>query len=428
MTPTASSIAVHCSHDALVDITEIVANPRNPNKHPDKQVALLAKIIRHQGWRAPVVVSKRSGFVVAGHGRLEAAKLLQVQVVPVNFQEFATEADEWAHVIADNRIAELAKTDGAMLKDLLIELDSATQDFDMDLSGFDAGELERVINSFGDHPVDAEPQTDRAAELQKQWGTATGQLWALDEHRLLCGDSTKREDVERVFGGAKSDLCFTSPPYALGRSIKLSGNTTLNTKDSCYDEHEDDSKDWPALMDGWFSASEPHVKSWIVNVQLLAGNKLSLIDWIHARKDRVVDVAVWDKGHAQPAMAPGILAARHEWLIVVGDAGAKRTIPFSSWRGTIQSVYEGPPQRSNEFAAVHGATMPIHLPMWVLRDLCDRAASVYDPFLGSGTTLIAAEGLGRKCYGLEISPGYCAVILQRFKDATGKMPTLIPNV
>ena len=152
MTSTASSIAVHCSHDALVDIAELVPNPRNPNKHGDKQVALLAKIIRHQGWRAPVVVSKRSGFVVAGHGRLEAAKLLQVQTVPVNFQEFATEADEWAHVIADNRIAELAETDGAMLKDLLIELDSATQDFDMDLSGFDAGELERVINSYRDLP------------------------------------------------------------------------------------------------------------------------------------------------------------------------------------------------------------------------------------------------------------------------------------
>lgn len=152
MTPTASSIPVHCSHDALVDITELVPNPRNPNKHPDKQVALLAKIIRHQGWRAPVVVSKRSGFVVAGHGRLEAAKLLQVQTVPVNFQESATEADEWAHVIADNRIAELAETDGAMLKDLLIELDSATQDFDMDLSGFDSEELERVVNCY--------PETD----------------------------------------------------------------------------------------------------------------------------------------------------------------------------------------------------------------------------------------------------------------------------
>lgn len=143
-----TTIEVHCAHDKLVDITELIANPRNPNKHPDKQVALLAKIIRHQGWRAPVVVSKRSGFVVAGHGRLEAAKLLQVQVVPVNFQEFATEADEWAHLIADNRIAELAETDGAALKDLLIDLDSLTQDYDMDLSGFDAGELERVINSY----------------------------------------------------------------------------------------------------------------------------------------------------------------------------------------------------------------------------------------------------------------------------------------
>jgi len=145
--PTAE-IAVHCAHDRMVDIVELVPNPRNPNRHGDKQVALLAKIIRHQGWRAPIVVSRRSGFVVAGHGRLEAAKLLGVQSAPVNFQDFATEADEWAHVIADNRIAELAETDGAMLKELLVDLDSLTQDFDMDLSGFDAGELERVINSY----------------------------------------------------------------------------------------------------------------------------------------------------------------------------------------------------------------------------------------------------------------------------------------
>jgi len=146
--PAAASIAVHCAHARMVDVVELIPNPRNPNKHGDKQVAMLAKIIRHQGWRAPITVSKRSGFIVTGHGRLEAAKLLQVQTVPVDFQDFATEADEWAHLVADNRISELAEIDGAMLKDLLIELDSATQDFDMDLSGFDRDELERVINSY----------------------------------------------------------------------------------------------------------------------------------------------------------------------------------------------------------------------------------------------------------------------------------------
>jgi len=137
--PAAASIAVHCAHARMVDVVEIIPNPRNPNKHGDKQVAMLAKIIRHQGWRAPITVSKRSGFIVTGHGRLEAAKLLQVQTVPVDFQDFATEADEWAHLVADNRIAELAEIDAGELSGLLKELEVAG--VDLDLTGFDAESL-----------------------------------------------------------------------------------------------------------------------------------------------------------------------------------------------------------------------------------------------------------------------------------------------
>jgi len=139
----AASIAVHCAHARMVDVVELIPNPRNPNKHGDKQVAMLAKIIRHQGWRAPITVSKRSGFIVTGHGRLEAAKLLQVQTVPVDFQDFATEADEWAHLVADNRIAELAEIDGGELSGLLKDLESAG--LDLDLSGFDKDESAEVI-------------------------------------------------------------------------------------------------------------------------------------------------------------------------------------------------------------------------------------------------------------------------------------------
>jgi len=141
----ASSIPVHCAHLRLADVTSLIPNPRNPNKHGDTQVALLAKIIRHQGWRAPITISRRSGFVVTGHGRLEAAKLLQVAEVPVDEQDFATEADEWAHLIADNRIAELADADRAMLRDLAEELD--TGDFDLDLTGFDHAALEELMTA-----------------------------------------------------------------------------------------------------------------------------------------------------------------------------------------------------------------------------------------------------------------------------------------
>jgi len=142
---TASSIPVHCSYARLADVTSLVANPRNPNKHSDKQVALLAKVIRHQGWRAPITVSKRSGFIVTGHGRLAAALLLQVEQVPIDEQDFATEADEWAHLVADNRIHELAELDRAALRELAESLDSG--DFDMDVTGFDALALEELMTA-----------------------------------------------------------------------------------------------------------------------------------------------------------------------------------------------------------------------------------------------------------------------------------------
>ena len=151
-----SAILVHCSHAQLVDVTELVANPRNPNKHSDKQVALLAKIIRHQGWRSPITVSNRSGFVVTGHGRLQAAILLGEQLVPVDRQDFASEADEWAHLVADNRIAELADADKSMIADLLKDLDSGG--LDMDLTGFDEDAFAAIIDDPQFEPGTEEDQ------------------------------------------------------------------------------------------------------------------------------------------------------------------------------------------------------------------------------------------------------------------------------
>ena len=140
----ASGIPVHCAHRELADVTTLQPNPRNPNTHPDKQIALLAKVIRHQGWRAPITISNRSGFVVTGHGRLEAAKLLQVETVPVDRQDFATEADEWAHLVADNKLAEIAETNYEELSALLHEL-KAVDGFDTDLLGMEAHDLEVLL-------------------------------------------------------------------------------------------------------------------------------------------------------------------------------------------------------------------------------------------------------------------------------------------
>ena len=165
----ASTIPVWCSHSKLEDIVNLVPNPRNPNKHPDNQIALLAKIIRHQGWRNPIVVSDRSGFIVKGHARFQAARVLQVEQVPVDVQHYENEAMEYADLIADNRIAELAEPDMGEIKDLLQELDTGA--FDMELTGFDFKAQEELMTQFhvpdDNKPVDEEAMKETEHECPK---------------------------------------------------------------------------------------------------------------------------------------------------------------------------------------------------------------------------------------------------------------------
>lgn len=139
----AKPVDVFCLFEEMLPTDKVIGNPRNPNTHPPSQIALLAKIISTQGWRNPIVISRRSGFVIKGHGRLAAAKLLQLESVPVEYQDYADEATEWADMIADNRIAELAETDMTMLKDLLQEMDTGA--IDMDLTGFDSETLKKML-------------------------------------------------------------------------------------------------------------------------------------------------------------------------------------------------------------------------------------------------------------------------------------------
>jgi len=143
---------VKCSHSKMEDPAKLVPNPRNPNRHPTNQVALLAKILEFQGWRLPVVVSRLSGFVVRGHGRLLAARVLGLDLVPVDYQDYESEAQEWADLVADNRIAELSEMDSQDLKDIIEELD--TGELDLDLTGFDQEDLASLMSQV--HVQDGE--------------------------------------------------------------------------------------------------------------------------------------------------------------------------------------------------------------------------------------------------------------------------------
>lgn len=395
-----------------VKIDTLTLDPANVRRHPAKNLDSIKASLTRFGQQRPVLVNPK-GIIIAGNGTVMAAKALgwdHINIVRTDLEG----SEATAYAIADNRTAELAEWDEEALAQQLAALQIEDEEL-MKAAGFTEAEMQQLEGAA------VEVQEDEVPEPPADPITKPGDLWLLGKHRLLCGDSTKTEDVARLMDGNRADICFTSPPYALGKSVALSGNTAMADKQRVYDKHDDNPDEWAQLMDGWWDASVQAVTyAWLVNVQPLAGNKRELMRWINARIDRLIDIITWDKGHSAPPMAAGVLASRYEWIIGMGKTDASRAFPLSSWRGTLQSVYEAPPQRGNEYADIHAATMPVHVPAWIMGTLCDQAKSVYEPFCGTGTTLIAAEQLGRICYGMEISPAYCDVIVKRWETLTGK--------
>ena len=150
----ASGIAIYCAHDSIVEVETLIPNPRNPNRHDDEQIRLLAKIIKYQGWRVPISISLRSGFVVRGHGRIMAAKELGLETVPVDYQYYDSEAAEWSDLIADNRISELSVTDNPALKELIEDLQQLVPDYDKELAAWTENAYASLINQFPNSPND----------------------------------------------------------------------------------------------------------------------------------------------------------------------------------------------------------------------------------------------------------------------------------
>ena len=401
-------------------VAELIPYVNNSRTHSDEQVAQIAASIKEFGWTNPILIDEQNS-IIAGHGRLMAARKLGMDKIPCVEVKNLTEAQKKALIIADNKLALNAGWDNDLLK---LELENLQElGFNLDILGFDPDELSALLEP---EQIEGLTDEDEAPPVPDEPITKPGDIYQLGKHRLMCGDSTSIDAVDKLMDGQKADICFTSPPYALGTSVALSGNTQMKNKKSAYQTHKDDSDSWMNLMDGWWSASLSAVsKGWVVNVQPLAGNKRQLMKWINDRANRLSDIATWDKGHAAPAMAQGVMASRFEWMLIFGDDDASRVIPCSTWRGTIQSVYEAPPQRKNEFASIHAATMPVHVPIFVLQDLCNASKSVYEPFCGTGTTMIAAEKTKKQCFAMELDPKYCDVIVKRWEDFTGKKAVLL---
>ena len=357
---TADGIPVFCSHDALIAIEEAVPNPRNPNQHTEQQADVLGNIIQATGWRQPITISKRSGFITKGHGRLLAAQRKGWKQVPADFQEYATEAEEWSDLIADNRLAELSTIDNERLVDLIKEIGD---DVPMELTGFSNEDITDIIAALekaGGVAEDVEDDKADAAEPEEGPAiTQAGDIWHLGAHRLICGDATDEATVERLMQGEKAELVNTDPPYGVSY-ISISGrfddgimNTTLTGG--------------IVITDG-------------------EGNKLYLTsDPPKGKKIRRIRL---QKGRSVYLFQPD----------------GKTT---DTWEVTKDAHVDHPTQKPVELAirAINNNTKPGDL--------------VIDFFGGSGSTLRAAEMTGRRCYTLELDPRYCDLIVKGYIALTG---------
>jgi len=407
-----AEVPINCSHTDIAEVASLVENPRNPNGHPESQIDLLAKIIANQGWRSPIVVSNRSGFIVKGHGRYQAALKLGVDTVPIDRQDYETEAQEWADLIADNRLSELAEINRSELKDLLEDLDDG--DFDMDLTGFLEGDLADMMSEFA---PENEGLTDEDAvpEMPEEPTAKLGQIWKLGNHRLMCGDSTSKEQVAKLMDGEKADMVFTDPPYGIKivSNNQIGGGGAFGTgkKEKAGGRHIEANKYADIIGDDSIETAVEAIKiikSLEIKTQIIWGGNYYATElensncWI-----------VWDKETGESTFADAELA----WT----NQETKVQIFKHRWSGICKASEHGEKR-------VHPTQKPIALAEWCFDNYGNECKSVLDLFGGSGSTLIACEIRGKGCFMMEFAPSYCDVIIQRWEEFTGNKAELIEEL
>tara|TARA_R110000824_G_scaffold56954_4_gene155378 strand:- start:2206 stop:3435 length:1230 start_codon:yes stop_codon:yes gene_type:complete len=406
---------IHCEYTELKEPSSLVGHPRNPNQHGDEQIRLLSQIIKHQGWRNPIVVSTRSNFIVAGHARLKAAELLKVKEVPVDFQDFESEADEYAHLVADNRIAELAEADNTVLAELIKELEEAG--VSSELAGFTAEDLQELIKDIGidEGDEDAEVSEELADQLEEKWGVKEGQLWELGDHKILCGDSTSEEDVSDLLEHEKPNLMVTDPPYGVEydanwRNEATRADGTPIGASATGKVSNDGNADW---SEAWklFEGDVAYIYH--------AGNKAHIVAKSLCEAGfEIRSQIIWNKNNF--AISRCDYHPKHEPCWYVVRKGKK-----GNWQGdrTQSTVWDIPKPQKSETG--HSTQKPVECMARPIRNNSAPGDLVYEPFSGSGTTIIACENLKRKCRAIELEPGYVAIAIERWHEATGREPKLI---
>jgi DNA modification methylase len=391
-------------HDLQItwrQLSELVPYVRNPRAHSDAQVAQIAGSIREFGWTNPVLVDGTAG-IIAGHGRVLAARKLGLERVPVIELAHMSEAQKRAYVLADNQLALNAAWDEALLKLELADLSELG--FNFGLIGFSEGELERLLAGEGKTGL---TEDDEAPALPEQAVSKPGDLWVLDNHRLLCGDATALADVARVLDGRLADMTFTDPPYNVDYGS--------SPKDKLRGRHR------PILNDNLGGGFEAFLQDACANI-------------LSVTKGAVYVCMSSSELHT---LQRAFVSAGGKWSTFVIWAKSHFTLGRADYQRMFEPILYGWPQGHDRFWCgardqgdvwhydkparndLHPTMKPVALVERAIRNSSKSRDIVLDPFGGSGSTLIACEKTGRQARLIELDPKYVDTMVLRWQSYNG---------
>ena len=391
-------------------VAELVPYARNARTHSDAQVAQIAASIKEWGWTTPVLVDE-AGSIIAGHGRVMAARKLGLSEVPVMTATGWSEAQKKAYVLADNQLALNAGWDTDLLKVELQDLDGF--DFNLELIGFDEKTLAGLLND----PTEGETDPDEIPETPSDPVTVLGDVWMLGKHRIICGSSTDAHTVEKVLNGVKPHLMVTDPPYGVeydanwrneaerGNGKKIGGRAVGKVLN-------DDKADW---RDAW--ALFPGDVAYVWHAGLYAG---VVADSLLACNFKLRSQIIWAKSNF--AIGRGDYHWHHEpcWYAVRDKATGK-------WAGDRKQTTLWKIDKPQKSETGHSTQKPIDCMKRPIENNSSPGQAIYEPFSGSGTTIIACEMTGRSCHAIELNPAYVDVAVKRWQDFTGQKAILESN-
>jgi DNA modification methylase len=374
---------------------QIEGLPKNPRLLKDDKFKKLVKSIQDDPEMLElreVIAYDNNGelIVIAGNMRLKACQEIGIKEIPTKILPKETSVEKLkAYTIKDN--VAFGEHDWNELANSW-DVEQLTE-WGLDIPNFDVNNLEAEEDDFA--VPDGGTETD----------IVLGDLFEIGEHRLLCGDSTDSDQVAKLMNGQKADISFTSPPYNAGTNVR--GKFYENDND---DKTNDDYVKF--LYDFTINTLNNSTYSF-VNLQILESNKHALIDYQYQLKEQLKDILIWNKKQYPPHINKGTFGCKWEYVFAFCYESKSRSFP-ASWQGKFPNVIETENASGNDFAQIHKATFPIAFPAWIL-DKMDFAQSVIDLFCGTGTTMVASHQLKRKCYGMELDPKYCQVIVDRMK-------------